>query len=100
MGPKQRSISFAELVGDSSRTVAHICYKQRCDTERKRIVSDLHRPLTGLQVLDLTDGRGDMCGRMLADLGATVVRVDGVNGGASRQMPPFASDGSSLRYGN
>jgi len=42
-------------------------------------------PLHGLRVLDMTDGRGEMCGRYLADLGADVVRIvtpaaDGVPG--------------------
>lgn len=33
-------------------------------------------PLESLRVLDLTDLRGAMCGRMLADLGADVVRLE------------------------
>ena len=32
-------------------------------------------PLTDLRVLDLTDGLGDLCGRMLANLGANVLRT-------------------------
>ena len=34
-------------------------------------------PLSFLRVVDLTDLRGAMCGRILADLGADVVKVDG-----------------------
>lgn len=34
-------------------------------------------PLESLRVLDLTDLRGALCGRMLADLGADVVRLEG-----------------------
>ena len=32
-------------------------------------------PLSGLRVVDLADEKGELCGRLLADLGADVVRV-------------------------
>ena len=34
-------------------------------------------PLSGMRVLDLADGLGDLCGRLFADLGADVVRAYG-----------------------
>ena len=34
------------------------------------------RPLAGIRVVDLCDGRGELCGRLLADLGADVLRID------------------------
>jgi crotonobetainyl-CoA:carnitine CoA-transferase CaiB-like acyl-CoA transferase len=58
------------------------------------------RPLGGLRVVDLADERGEMCGRMLADLGAEVLRVEPPGGAVSRQLPPFAADErTSLFFG-
>lgn len=55
-------------------------------------------PLQGLRVLDTTDDRGELAGRLLADLGADVVRVEPSGGAASRSYPPFAPDGTSLYF--
>ncbi len=48
-------------------------------------------PLEGWRVLEVTDIRGAMCGRILADLGADVVRLDGDVG--STRTPANASEG-------
>ncbi len=55
-------------------------------------------PLTGLRVLDLTDSRGDLCGRMLANLGADVLKIEPSTGVASRRRAPFGPDGRSLHF--
>ena len=55
-------------------------------------------PLTDLRVLDLTDGLGDLCGRMLANLGANVLRIEPSTGVASRRRAPFGPDGKSLHF--
>jgi len=56
------------------------------------------RPLEGLRVVDLADERGEMCGRLLADLGADVLRVEPPRGAVSRRLPPFASDGKTSLF--
>ncbi|MEE3354466.1 MAG: CoA transferase, partial [Actinomycetota bacterium] len=56
------------------------------------------RPLADLRVLDLTDGRGDLCGRMLGDLGADVLRIESPAGVASRRRAPFGPEGRSLHF--
>jgi crotonobetainyl-CoA:carnitine CoA-transferase CaiB-like acyl-CoA transferase len=43
-------------------------------------------------VLDLADLRGAVCGRILADLGADVVKVEPPGGEADRLQPPFVGD--------
>jgi len=57
---------------------------------------DTH-PLSGLRVLDLADEKGELAGRLLADLGAEVVRIEPPSGARSRGMPPF-KDGRSLYF--
>src|SRR5688572_15852401 len=47
-------------------------------------------PLSQLRVVDLTDLRGALAGRLLADLGADVVLVEPPGGNADRPRPPFA----------
>jgi crotonobetainyl-CoA:carnitine CoA-transferase CaiB-like acyl-CoA transferase len=47
------------------------------------------------RVLDLTDERGLLAGRILADLGADVVQVEPPGGSTARRVPPFAF-GASL----
>lgn len=54
-------------------------------------------PLAGLRVLDLTDGLGEATGRILADLGADVLRVERPGGSASRLAPPL-HDGVGVGY--
>lgn len=45
--------------------------------------------LDGYRVLDLTDERGLLAGRLLADLGADVVAVEPPGGSTARMCPPF-----------
>jgi benzylsuccinate CoA-transferase BbsE subunit len=45
--------------------------------------------LGGCRVLDLADLSGAVCGRILADLGADVVKVEPPGGEADRLQPPF-----------
>ncbi|WP_158970078.1 CaiB/BaiF CoA-transferase family protein [Chachezhania sediminis] len=52
--------------------------------------------LEGLRVLDLTDWRGVMTGRMLAIMGADVLQVEPAEGSDARAMPPFDDAGGSL----
>src|SRR5438093_698667 len=47
-------------------------------------------PLAHLRVVDLTDLRGAFAGRLLADLGADVVKVEPPRGDPGRFVPPFA----------
>jgi crotonobetainyl-CoA:carnitine CoA-transferase CaiB-like acyl-CoA transferase len=47
-------------------------------------------PLAHLRVVDLTDLRGALAGRILADLGADVVKVEPPRGDPGRLRPPFA----------
>src|SRR5690349_8594309 len=55
------------------------------------------RPLQGLRVLDFADEKGELCGRLLADFGADVIRVEPPEGARSRRLPPFHA-GESLYY--
>ncbi len=58
--------------------------------------------LHGIRVLDLTDQRGSLCGRILADLGADVIKVEAPAGGSERRAGPFWDDdpksGNSLWF--
>ncbi|HLI53001.1 MAG TPA: CoA transferase [Acidimicrobiales bacterium] len=50
-----------------------------------------------MRVLDMATDKAELCGRLLGDLGADVVRVEPPGGAASRRMPPFAA-GRSLYF--
>jgi len=54
--------------------------------------------LEGYAALDLTDLRGQLCGRLLADLGMEVVKIEPPGGDPVRRLRPFerAADGSLL----
>ena len=54
-----------------------------------------HGALAGLRVLDLSDHRGALAGRMLALMGADVLQVEPPEGGGARRRGPF-HDGRSL----
>ncbi len=49
-------------------------------------------PLAGVRVLELTDPRSALGGRLLADLGADVFLVEPPGGGEIRSMAPFLGD--------
>ena len=48
--------------------------------------------LDHLRVLDLTSYLSQMCGRVLGDLGADVIKVEPPGGDPARLLPPFAGD--------
>lgn len=54
--------------------------------------------LSGYRVLDLTDERGLIAGRMLADLGADVVQVEPPGGSTARTRAPLLDGGESLYF--
>ncbi|MCY3884663.1 MAG: CoA transferase [Gammaproteobacteria bacterium] len=56
----------------------------------------MNAALDGVRVLDLTSSRGELAGRLLADLGADVLKVDSPQGHCSSAIPPFTNDGTSL----
>ncbi len=49
-------------------------------------------PLPGYRVLDLADEAAALCGKMFADLGADVVKVEPPDGCPTRSIPPFLDD--------
>lgn len=49
------------------------------------------KALEGLRIIEFTDFTGAYCGRLLADLGAEVIKVEPPEGGHQRHTPPFFS---------
>ena len=49
-------------------------------------------PLSPFRALDLTDEKGYFCGKMLADLGADVIKVEPPEGDPGRNIGPFYHD--------
>jgi crotonobetainyl-CoA:carnitine CoA-transferase CaiB-like acyl-CoA transferase len=50
--------------------------------------------LAGIRVIDAASARGELAGRVLADLGAEVLAVEPPGGARARGLPPFAHDRS------
>jgi benzylsuccinate CoA-transferase BbsE subunit len=48
--------------------------------------------LAGIRVVEFCDTIGSYCGKLLADLGAEVVKVEPPGGGIQRKTPPFYQD--------
>ena len=48
--------------------------------------------LAPYRVLDLTDESGFLCGKILADLGADVLKIEPPGGDTARAIGPFSSD--------
>jgi len=53
---------------------------------------DVAGPLAHVRVVELTDLRGAFAGRILADLGADVIKVEPPGGDPDRLRPPFAGN--------
>src|SRR5438093_13321232 len=57
------------------------------------------RPLQGMKVIDLSRVlAGPLCGQMLADMGADVVKVEAPAGDENRKWGPFDADGESCNF--
>ncbi len=48
--------------------------------------------LKGFRMLDLSDEKGALCGKILADLGVEVIKVEPPQGCSTRRIPPFLED--------
>ena len=57
-----------------------------------------YSPLKNLRVIDLTAEKGELCGRILGDFGADVLKVEPPEGSLSRSLGPFADDGTSIYF--
>jgi crotonobetainyl-CoA:carnitine CoA-transferase CaiB-like acyl-CoA transferase len=49
-------------------------------------------PLTGYRVLDLAGPLGFHCTKLLADMGADIIKIEPPGGDAARRVPPFKDD--------
>lgn len=53
------------------------------------MVTILPGPLTGIRVLELADEKGQFCGKLMADMGADVVKIEPPEGNVARTVGPF-----------
>jgi crotonobetainyl-CoA:carnitine CoA-transferase CaiB-like acyl-CoA transferase len=53
------------------------------------MVTTRERALAGRRVLELADETGVYCGKLLADMGADVIKIEAPGGDATRKIPPF-----------
>ena len=57
---------------------------------------DLGFSLEGVRVVELADRRGEFCGKLLAHMGADVIKVEPPEGAESRRLGPFYNDEREL----
>ena len=53
--------------------------------------------LHGVRILDLTTPRAELAGRMLAELGAEVLKLEPPGGSEARRLPPFDESDGAVR---
>jgi crotonobetainyl-CoA:carnitine CoA-transferase CaiB-like acyl-CoA transferase len=54
----------------------------------------VNAPLSGFRIVDLTVDRGELCARLLGDLGAEVIKVEPPSGSSARRLAPLHGDTS------
>ena len=59
---------------------------------KKMVIKRAFNPLLPYRVLDLTDEKGFLCGKILGDLGADVIKIEKPGGDPSRNIGPFYHD--------
>lgn len=60
---------------------------------------DTLRPLEGIRVIDLSRVlAGPLCGQMLADMGADVIKIEAPGGDENRQWAPMNANGDSCNF--
>ncbi|MFD0056927.1 CoA transferase [Streptomyces sp. NPDC127168] len=60
--------------------------------------TDSSAPLTGIRVIDLTGPLGTYTGRLFADLGAEVIKIEPKGGARERTTPPLTPQGTSISF--
>lgn len=59
---------------------------------KKKYTTDRNGMLAPYRILDLTDEKGWMCGKLLGDLGADVIKIEPPGGDPARNTGPFYHD--------
>ena len=62
------------------------------------MATDPSGPLAGRRVLELADEQGVYCGKLLADLGADVIKIEPPAGDPTRRIPPLTDAGGESLY--
>ncbi len=60
--------------------------------EKPTLRAEQPSTLGHLSILELTDEKGEYCGKLLADMGAEVIRVEPPSGHPTRNIGPFVGD--------
>jgi formyl-CoA transferase len=65
----------------------------------KNARNDISGPLSGVRVVEATTSwAGPMCGCLLADLGADVIKVEAVDGEVARKLPPYLTESGRISF--
>ena len=80
------SLSKPPVASPTERAVAGASQPQA------RSASSQTGPFVGLRVLELADEKGQFCGKLMADLGADVIKIEPPGGEKARSMGPFLDD--------
>lgn len=84
---KKLSCKFeAATSREAEREVKHLCRGYLVTNSKNEAM------LESIRVLDLTDEKGYLCGRVLGDLGADVIKIERPGGDPGRSLGPFYHD--------
>jgi len=86
-------------IKESDTTWSNLAGLSKSVQREKKMNQDFELPLVGCRALDLADEKGFLCGKLLADLGVDVIKIEKANDESARRIGPFPNDDIAQQTG-